>query len=161
MDCSAENYCCQAFEKLVISIFSRVPCPLCGEVHEVRIHAWLGRKIRKNDTWENEEITIVAIICPIARKYGDQYTKRILPAFVTPECNIMLSNVMRYVAGYPGERINYAKAQMMLGAKDRRTIRKHILQGRKLIEETNLELTQVLSGLPGLAVCPSRNQGWE
>jgi hypothetical protein len=128
-------------------------------VHEVRIHAWLGRKIRKHDTWENEEITIVAIICPIAKQRGDQYTKRILPAFVTPECNIMLSNVMRYVARHPGERINYAKAQMILGTGDRRTIRKHILQGRKVIEETNLELNQALSGLSGFARLPEQKPG--
>ena len=128
-------------------------------MHEARIHAWIGRKIRKYDTWENEEITILAIICPTARKHGNQYTKRILPAFVTPECNIMLSNVMRYVAGYPGERINYAKAQMILGAKDRRTMRKHILQGRKIMEETNLELTRVLSGLPGFGRLPEQKPG--
>jgi hypothetical protein len=128
-------------------------------VHDVRIHAWLGRKIRKHETWENEEITIVAIICPTAKQRGDQYTKRILPAFVTPECNIMLSNVMRYVARYAEERINYAKAQMILGAKDRRTIRKHILQGRKIMEETNLELTQALSGLSGFARLPEQKPG--
>jgi len=101
----------------------------------------------------------VAIFCNSAKKRGDQYTKRILPAFVTPECNIMLSNVMEYVAQHPEERINYAKAQMTLGAKDERSIRKHILQGRQIIDETNLRLTQVLSGLAGFGRLPEQKPG--
>lgn len=125
----------------------------------MRIHACLGRKTRNTDTWENEEITILAIFCNTAKKRGDQYTKRIMPAFVTPGCNIMLSNVMEYVAQHPQERINYAKAQMSLGAKDRRTIRKHILQGQEIVEKTDFELTQVLSGLPGFARLPERKPG--
>ncbi len=59
------------------------------------------------------------IFCNTAKKRGEQYTKRMLPAFVSPECNIMLSNVMEYVEQCPQERINYAKAQLILGAKDR------------------------------------------
>jgi hypothetical protein len=125
----------------------------------VRIHACLCRKIHNSDTWQNEEITILAIFCNTAKKRGDQYTKRILPAFVTPGCNIMLSNVMEYVAQHPEERINYAKAQMILGARDERTIRKHILQGRQIIDETNLRLTQALSGLPGFGRLPEQKPG--
>jgi len=159
LDCSAENYDWQEFRLLVVAIFTRIPCPLCGEIHAVRIHTYLVRKIRKSDTRENEQITILAIFCPTAKKLGDQYTKRILPAFVTPECNIMLSNVMRYVARQPQERINYAQAQMILGAEDSRTIRKHIRQGRKIMDETNLELTQVLSGLPSFARLPDQKPG--
>lgn len=159
LDYSAENYDWQEFRLLVIAIFSRIPCPLCGEIHAVRMHAYLVRKIRNNETWENEQITVLSIFCARARKKGDQYTKRILPGFVTPECNIMLWNVMKYVARHPGERINYAKAQMILGAKDRRTIGKHILSGRQIMEETNLELTQTLSGMPSFAYLPEQKPG--
>ncbi len=125
----------------------------------MRIHAYLVRKIRKSDIRKNEKIIIVAIFCQRAKERGDQYTKRILPAFVTPECNIMLSSVMEYVARQPQERINYAKGQMILGAEDPRTVRKHILRGRQIMEETNLELTQVLSGLPGFARLPEQKPG--
>lgn len=125
----------------------------------MQIHAYLDCKIRNNDTWENEDITILAIFCPIAKQRGDQYTKRILPAFVIPECNIMLSNVRKYIRRHPQERINYAKAQLILGAKDRRTIQKHIFQGREIVEKTNLELTQVLSGLPSLSCLPEQKPG--
>ena len=159
MDCSATNYDWQEFRLLVIAIFSLFPCPLCGEIHAVRIHAYLVRKIRNSETWKNEQITVLAIFCGRAKKRGDQYTKRILPGFVTPECNIMLWSVMEYVARHPRERINYAKAQMILGAKDRRTIGKHIFSGRQIMEETDLELTQTLSGLPGFAYLPEQKPG--
>jgi len=149
LECSAKYYDWQEFRLLVIAIFSRIPCPLCGDIHAVRIHAYLIRKIWKSEAQKDEQITIVAIVCLTAKKRGDQYTKRILPAFVIPECNVMLSNVMEYVAQQPQEEINYAKAQIILGARDRRTIRKHIRRGRQIMEETNLELVQMLSGLPG------------
>jgi len=125
----------------------------------VRIHAYLVRKIWKSDTRKNEQITIVAIYCPTAKKRRDQYTKRILPAFVIPECNIMLSNVMEYVAQHPQEKINYAKAEMILGVGDPRTIRKHIRRGRQIMEETNLELVQVLSGVPGFGRLAEQKPG--
>jgi len=66
---------------------------------------------------------------------------------------------MEYVARQPGERINYAQAQMILGAKDRRTIRKHVFLGRRIMEESNLELTQTLCGLPGFAYLPQQKPG--
>ena len=159
MNCSPETYDWQEFRLLIIALFSYIPCPLCGEIHAVRIHDYLGRKIRRNDTWENEEIIIFSIFCKTAKQRGDQYTKRILPAFVIPECNIMLINVMEYERRWPQERINYSQAQRILGARDRRTIRKHIGEGREIIEETNLALTQVLSELPGFARLPEQKPG--
>ncbi len=134
-------------------------CPLCGEIHPVTIHGYFVRKVRSPETFENEEIAIFAIFCKIARQRGEQYTKRILPAFVIPECNIMLCSVMEYLARHPRERVNYAKAQLILGAKDPRTIRKHIVAGRKVIEKTNVELTQVLSALPGFGRLPEQKPG--
>jgi hypothetical protein len=125
----------------------------------VRIHAYFIRKIRSSNSGENEKITILAIFCKAAKQRGDQYTKRILPAFVTPGCNVMLWSVMKYVARYRKERINYAKAAMILGARDPRTIRRHILGGREIIEKTTLELTRELSGLPGFARLPEQKPG--
>jgi len=71
----------------------------------------------------------------------------------------MLSNVMKYIKQCPQERINYAKAQLILGARNHRNIRKHILRGRQIMEETNLELTQVLSGLPGFGHLAEQKPG--
>ncbi len=78
---------------------------------------------------------------------------------MTPECNIMLVYTLVYIAKYPQEGINYAKAEITLGAKDPRTIRKHIFEGRKVIDKTNIELTQVLSELPGFGRLPEQKPG--
>ena len=59
----------------------------------------------------------------------------------------MLVYVLLYVAEYPQERINYAKAELILGAKDPRTIWKHILEG------------QLLSDLPGFGCLPEQKPG--
>ena len=125
----------------------------------MRIHACPDRIIINSDNGKNENIAILVIVCEIAKQRGDQYTKRMLPAFVIPECNVMLSNVMKYIKQCPQERINYAKAQMILGIWDHRTIRKHILRGRQIMEETNRELTQVLCGLPSFACLPEQKPG--
>jgi len=125
----------------------------------VRIHGYFIRKVRDAETKENVEITIFAIFCAIARERRDQYTKRILPPFVTPECNIMLCSVMAYLAQYPQKRINYGEAAEILGAMDDRTIRKHILEGREVIDQTTLELTGVLSEQSGFARIPELKPG--
>ncbi len=125
----------------------------------MRIHAYFTRKVRNPDTWKNEKIDIFAIFCKAAKQRGDQYTKRILPPFVIPECNIMLVYTIVYITEHPQEGINYAKAEITLGAKDPRTIRKHIFAGRKVIDKTNIELTQVLSELPGFGRLPEQKPG--
>ncbi len=125
----------------------------------MRIHAYFGRIIINSDNGKNENIKILVILCEIAKQRGDQYTKRMLPAFVIPECNVMLSNVMKYIKQCPQERINYAKAEIILGIGDHRTIRKHILRGQQIMEETNRELRQVLSGLPSFARLPEQKPG--
>jgi len=71
----------------------------------------------------------------------------------------MLSNVMKYIKQCPQERINYAKAEIILGIGDHRTIRKHILRGRQIMEETNRELTQILSRLPSFALLAEPKPG--
>jgi len=71
----------------------------------------------------------------------------------------MLVYTLEYIAKYPQKGINYAKAEITLGAKDPRTIRKHIFEGRKVIDKTNIELTQVLSELPGFGRLPKQKPG--
>ena len=38
----------------------------------------------------NHELVIVSLICQEAKQQHKQYTKRMLPWFVIPECNIRL-----------------------------------------------------------------------
>lgn len=131
-----------------------VPCPLCGEVHGLRIHAVLWRKVRSPERGENTAIVIIAIICGRAKEAGKQYSKRILPPFVIPRCQIGREGVMGYLGRLPDGRVEYAVGLQMLGARDIRTIRRHIAMGLATIGATNLELSSLLSGLPAHATLP-------
>jgi hypothetical protein len=134
---------------------------LCGTIHELRIHGYFTRKVRDVEEQENIAIKIFAIYCMIAKEQKQQYTKRILPLFVIPECNIMLGSVMNYLSRNPREKINYAKAELILGAVDRRTMRKHIRNGRAIVGKTTLELMRVLAGQSGFARVPELKPGME
>ena len=59
-----------------------------------RIHAWCERLVRCSDG-RNHELGIVSLICAEAKRQGKQYTKRMLPWFVIPECNIRLDLVVK------------------------------------------------------------------
>ncbi len=118
----------------------------------------LVRKIRTGEE-ENTEILIISIYCIRSKKKGWQYTKRILPPFVIPECNITLVSVWRYIALYPDGSIYYEEAGFILGTFDDRTIRKHILLGWRMIEKTNLGLSEFLSTLSGYAQVPELKAG--
>jgi hypothetical protein len=136
---------------------------LCHEVHPLRIHAILIRKVRTEEE-ENTDILIVSIYCGLARKRGEQYTKRILPPFVIPHCNITLENVLLYVARHPRSQIDYDDAAHILGSYDARTIRKHIRLVRSMISEANLWIFQRLAGLWGYGRLPELKPGeseWE
>lgn len=76
-----------------------------------------------------------------------------------PECNIMLSNVWRYLLGCPDHLIRYEAAGFMLGSYDNRTIRKHILLVWHMIGGANLALMEFLSTLPGYATVPELKPG--
>ena len=131
-----------------------VPCLLCGEVHELRIHAMLWRKVRSPEEGENTAIVIVAIICGRAEEAGKQYTKRILPPFVIPYCQIGREGVLAYLHRFPDGRIVYRFGNELLGARDIRTIRRHIATGLATIAAAGLELARLLSGLPAHASLP-------
>ena len=131
---------------------------MCGEIHSLRIHTELIRKIR-TDEEENTEISIFSIFCIRAKMKGWQYTKRILPTFVIPECNITLLSVWRYIGLYPDGSINYEKAAVILGTLDDRTIGKHIITGWRIIEKANLGLTEFFATLSGYAQVPEPKAG--
>lgn len=131
---------------------------LCGEIHAVRIHAVLVRKVRNRD-FENVDILIFSIICQTAKERGSQYTKRILPPFLIPECNITLENVLEYVRSRPGRKIDYEQASLVLGAIDDRTIVRHLRLCRRMVAEGCLQLCRVLASLPSYATVPESRMG--
>ena len=131
---------------------------LCGEIHPVRIHAVVVRKVRNRDG-ENVEIRIFSIVCQAAKERGSQYTKRILPPFVIPECNITVENVLEYLRTHPGERIDYERASMSLGAIDNRTIVRHLRLCRRMVGRGCLCLCETLASLPSYATVGDARMG--
>ena len=98
----------------------RWPCLLCGSRHEPRIHARCGRLVRCADG-RNHELVIVSLICAEAKRQGKQYTKRMLPWFVIPECNIRLDLVVKLlqlVERDPGSgmRLAHEQADAVIGS---------------------------------------------
>lgn len=98
---------------------------LCSRIHRLYTHYYVGRLIRNPVTEQNEEIVICVIICYIAKREGKQYTKRMLPPFVTPECNITLEHTVRMVFVMPEGQIDYSYAGTFLGTSCKRTIQHH------------------------------------
>jgi hypothetical protein len=154
--CTLGHYDFQAFRLLVLEAGGYVPCPLCGEIHGVRIHALLWRKVRSAETGENVEIRIVSIICEKAKSQAKQYTKRILPPFVIPFCQIGREGVLGYLRLYPEGRIVYRIALAMLGARDKRTIGRHLAMGLAGIAQAALALAALLAEVPSYATVPKR-----
>jgi hypothetical protein len=103
---------------------------------------------------ENVDITIVSIFCEAAKQAGKQYSKRILPPFVIPYCQIGREGVLRYLRQFPDGRLVYAQGLALLGARDKRTIRRHIALGLSWIGAAALELARLLSGLPAYGRLP-------
>ena len=134
------------------------PCLLCGEIHKLRVHAKLIRKIRTDED-KNTDILIISIYCIRAKKRGLQYTKRILPPFVIPECNIILDYVLKCIALYPDGLIDYEEAGFILGTLDNRTIHRHILLAWRMIAKTNLHLCELFSSLSSYARLPEEKTG--
>lgn len=121
----ATTYRTDDFINFLRAYFAVVPCLLCSRVHRLYVHYYVGRLIRDPATAENIEIVIAVIICYVAKSEGKQYTKRMLPPFVTPECNITLEHTFRMVAAMPEGRHDYRYAGTYLGTFCKRTIEHH------------------------------------
>jgi hypothetical protein len=121
----ASTYTTDGFVIFLRAYFENHPCLLCSQIHQLYIHYYVGRLIRDPTTEKNVEIVICVIICYIAKEEGKQYTKRMLPPFVTPECNITLEHTFRMVDEMPEGRIDYRYAGTFLGTFCYRTIRRH------------------------------------
>ena len=124
----------------------------------MKIHAVLVRKMRNRDG-EDVDILIFSIICQKAKERGSQYTKRILPPFLIPECNITLENVLEYVRSRPGQKIDYERASLVMGATDNRTIVRHLRLCRRMVGQGCLQLCEILASLPSYATVPEARMG--
>jgi hypothetical protein len=104
-------------------------------------------------------ITIFSIYCIRAKKQGKQYTKRILPPFVIPECNICFIHVLKYISTYPDGTINYDIAGHILGTYEPRTIRKHIKRGFEIVNKTIIESLAFIATCLGFTSIPEKKPG--
>ena len=123
----ASTYKTDAFVSFLRAFFKENVCLLCAQVHRLYIHGYFGRFVRDNSTYENVEIVVCVIICHDAKRAGKQYTKRLLPPFVIPECNISLENVFEMYQAMPDGRIDYDRASELLGTVCVKTMRRHYL----------------------------------
>jgi hypothetical protein len=119
----------------------------------------LWRKVRSPETGENTEITLISIICRRAKERGRQYTKRLLPPFVNPFCQIGREGVLAYLRRFPDSRMVYRLASAMLGARDPRTIRRHLAMAGAQLGEAALVLATLLSEVPAYGSLPRHPLG--
>jgi len=110
--------------------------------------------VRSAEQGENVDVTIISIICVRAKEASKRYTKRILPPFVIPYCQIGREGVLGYLGRFPDGRVKYSVGLQMLGARDIRTMRRHIAMGLATIAAAGLLLASLLSGLPAHATLP-------
>jgi hypothetical protein len=123
----ASTYKTDPFVVFLREYFKENICLLCAEIHRLYIHGYVGRLVRNAATYENDEIVVCVIICHTAQHAGKQYTKRILPPFVTPECNISLENAVEMYRSMPDGRIKYDSVSELLGTVCAKTVRRHYL----------------------------------
>jgi hypothetical protein len=120
----------------------------------MRIHAYLWRSVRSPVEAQNVRIRVFSIICMRAKEAGRQYSKRILPPFVIPFCQIIRDGVFAYLRRHPDGSVLFAVGLELLGAWDRRTVRRHLGRAVQLIGGACLQVAQLLSGLLAYASLP-------
>ena len=107
----------------------------------------------------NHRLLIVSLICQEAKQQHQQYTKRILPWFVIPECNIRLDlvlNLVKLQERHPsgGTALAYAQADAVIGSACEGTIARHLQWARRLAAATVLEASELLAELAPYAALP-------
>ena len=112
----------------------------------------------------NHELVIVSLICEQAKRQGKQYTKRMLPWFVIPECNIRLDlavNLLKLVERHPGTgmRLAHEHAAGVIGSVSERTIARHLEWVRRLVAASLLEASELLAELAPFAALPEVRAG--
>jgi hypothetical protein len=128
---------------------------LCGEVHPLRIHGYVQRRVRNRELGCNETILIVVIRCETARAASKPYTMRLLPDFLVPGCVIRLD----HVAEAHRERATGAGAGneqlcAILGCLDDRTVRRHLKAYERALEAAALTLAEQRALSPELGDVP-------
>lgn len=157
--CTLSTYSWQEHLNLLRAWADTVPCLLCGQLHPLKVHSYVDRNVRVPETCSNDTILIIVILCATAKAEDRQYTKRILPPFVVPFCVIRRDQVLEYLKAHPQGELHYRHALETLGALDKRTIRRHLAEAGRLLEEAMRETAVVLAENPFWATLPERPVG--
>ena len=120
----------------------------------MRIHDYVNRNYRDRKSRENTAIVILVIICEYARDQGKQYTKRLLPEFLTPRCVIRL-DYLQEAAALPREEQTPGRVCEILGCIDPRTARRHLFELNDAITRVTVELACLRSSTPELGALPT------
>ena len=153
-----EGFDFQAYRESLIRDGSKRPCLLCGTAHPVQIHAYCKRLVRCSDG-RNHQLLIVVIICGRAQRAGIPYTKRILPPFVIPECNIRLDLVLRLRQQHTANRSARGNAYALIGSVCERTIARHLRWAQEHSAATLLEVNEWVAELAPFAALPAVRVG--
>ena len=113
----------------------------------MQIHGYCKRLVRCADG-SNHQFPIAVIICEQAQRAGTQYTKRMLPGFVIPECNIRLDLVLQLREQHPTERSARGASYALIGSVCERTIARHLRCAQDNIAATLLEVNELVADLP-------------
>jgi hypothetical protein len=111
------------------------------------------RKYRDREHQENVSITIPVIICPVALLRRTQYTKRLLPAFLTPHSVIRLDYLLE-AADLPERKRTETAVCDLLGCIDPRTARHQMRRLTSATETVSLELARRRAAMPELGDPP-------
>ena len=115
----------------------------------------MERKYRDREQQENTSITIPVIICPVALSRRTQYTKRLLPEFLTPHSVIRLDYLLEAADLPESERTEDAVCDL-LGCLDPRTARHQMRRLTSAIHAVSLDLAQRRAATPELGDLPER-----
>lgn len=150
-------YTSNDFLDFLTLFFDLHPCPLCKTNHKFSNHGRVTRLVRDNNTYENVEITIFVLYCAVSKKAGKQYTKRMLPPFVIPECNITLENSWQLVEQFPQKPIDYDKACQILGTFYEETVKRHYQLITEVILNTINLIISWLAAYPLFGIMPTKH----
>ena len=124
----------------------------------MQIHAYCKRLVRCSDG-RNHQLLIVVIICGRAQRAGIPYTKRMLPPFVIPECNIRLDLVLRLRQQHTANRSARGNAYALIGSVCERTIARHLRWAQEHSAATLLEVNELVAELAPFAALPAVRVG--
>lgn len=122
---------------------------MCHQYHPVQFHSYPERKVRSPEKEKNIEIRIPVVKCPVEKAKGCQYTKRILPGFLTPFCvirqDLTLKGFMKFEHNIPLTPSARESIALMLGCIDLRTVNKHMQAITEKMHSVQREIYRFLS----------------